>query len=136
MGTFGLFSSHDSASSISGLSIKTEQTNNEVTLKLSGRLDASQVTKLVSSLNTIKQNIRLDLAGVNFVDVRGLSALFAQKQKSAQDQYEFSMTNVQDSVRLIFEITKLDQVFLAQEAQHASFNFAAFLHSNENFVMA
>lgn len=80
-----------------------------------GRLDATGGESLRAQLSAIAPKNHpiwlIDLANVNFIDSAGLAAL-ASILKSARDYgCRLFICNVQQSIRLIFEITGLDQVF-------------------------
>jgi len=80
-----------------------------------GRLDAAGGANLKDQLTAISPTDYpiwlIDLANVNFIDSAGLAAL-ASILKAARDYgCRLFICNAQRSIRLIFEITRLDQVF-------------------------
>ena len=56
-------------------------------------------------------HIVVDLTGVTYVDSSGLAALIQGMQDVQEYGGKFALAGVQDNVRPIFEIAKLDQVF-------------------------
>ena len=56
-------------------------------------------------------HIVVDLTGVTYVDSSGLAALIQGMQDVEEYGGKFALAGVQENVRPIFEIAKLDQVF-------------------------
>ena len=53
----------------------------------------------------------VDLSGVTYIDSAGLAALIEAMQKVEAYGAKFLLAGLQDTVRSIFEISRLDQVF-------------------------
>ena len=53
----------------------------------------------------------VDLSGVTYVDSSGLAALIDAMQRVQQYGGKFGIVRLQETVRSIFEIARLDQVF-------------------------
>jgi anti-anti-sigma factor len=93
------------------MEIKIEQQERLTSLYLKGRFDAHTTQiffQAISDIAATTDKLLIDLSQVNFIDSRGLAALI-----SAQHRYgsHLSLRGVQDAVRLIFEITRLDSIF-------------------------
>ncbi len=56
-------------------------------------------------------HIVVDLTGVTYVDSSGLAALIQGMQNVEEYGGKFAIAGLQDDVRPIFEIARLDQVF-------------------------
>jgi anti-sigma B factor antagonist len=82
---------------------------------LTGRLDAHQVPRLRSQLEPGKENLTLDFSGINFIDSTGLAMLISLYKETRASKRELRITNLQDQVRLIFEITRLYSVLPIEE---------------------
>lgn len=86
-----------------------------VLIRLQGRLDSEGSANLQRQLSTIEpaQHTRwiLDLSHVDFVDSAGLVALIAALNMATQNKCRLVLCNPHPSVRLILDITQLDQVF-------------------------
>lgn len=89
----------------------TEQiTEQENTYMLEGRFDAHQAPKLQSKIEPINNNVTLDFSGVGFIDSTGIALLVRFYKYSKENTLNFRIINVQDQVRLIFEIAQLHTV--------------------------
>lgn len=80
---------------------------NGLIYQLNGRFDAHQIPKLKSRLEPLQSPVTLDFEKVNFIDSSGLAMLVSLYKKSREAGFALKITNLQDSVRLIFEITQL-----------------------------
>ena len=79
----------------------------EIDLHVSPRIAAS-LTQMIAS--TPKQLV-VDLSQVSYIDSSGLAVLIEGMQNVAAYGGKFSLAGLQESVRPIFEIARLDQVF-------------------------
>jgi anti-sigma B factor antagonist len=84
-------------------------------LALEGEIDLHVSPRVAASLN---EKIRdrppllvVDLTGVTYIDSSGLAVLIEGMQKVEEYRGRFALAGLQDSVRPIFEIARLDQVF-------------------------
>jgi anti-sigma B factor antagonist len=84
-------------------------------LPLQGEIDLHVSPGIVLSLAgmTAKRpaHIVVDLSGVTYVDSSGLAALIQGMQNVVEYGGKFALAGLQEDVRPIFEIAKLDQVF-------------------------
>ena len=92
------------------MEIHRVDSSNSTTYQLSGRFDAHQVDKVRSEVQDFQQNIVIDMSEVSFIDSSGLATLVNIFKKSRQENVELSICNIQDSVKLILEITQLYNV--------------------------
>jgi anti-sigma B factor antagonist len=79
----------------------------EIDLHVSPRISAS----LALMIEEKPQNLVVDLSRVSYIDSSGLAVLIEAMQNVAQYDGKFALAGLQDSVRPIFEIARLDQVF-------------------------
>ncbi|MGB3495636.1 MAG: STAS domain-containing protein [Elainellaceae cyanobacterium] len=90
------------------------------TCQLSGHINASSVDEcqktLIDALSSSScSTFVVDMQNVESLDSAGLMALVAALN-FAQDQGKaFTVTNVSDALRIIFELTQLDQAFVINE---------------------
>lgn len=78
-----------------------------LTMKLSGRLDASNAQKLTNELNSALNGVKeliFDFKGLSYVASAGLRALLTA-QKRMNKQGSMKIRNVADSVMEVFEMT-------------------------------
>jgi anti-sigma B factor antagonist len=84
-------------------------------LPLKGEIDLHVSPSVTASLNAMieKKPPRLvvDLSGVTYIDSAGLAALIEAMQKVEGYGGKFLLAGLQETVRSIFEISRLDQVF-------------------------
>ena len=81
-----------------------------LTFQLTGRLDAHQVPRIRAELEPLDRDFTLDLAGTGFIDSTGLAMLVTLTKRARERGVEFEVINLQDSVKLIVELMRLDQV--------------------------
>jgi anti-sigma B factor antagonist len=84
-------------------------------LPLKGEIDLHVSPSVTASLNEmiIKKPERMvvDLSDVSYIDSAGLAALIEAMQKVEGYGGSFMLAGLQETVRSIFEISRLDQVF-------------------------
>lgn len=84
-------------------------------LALEGEIDLHVSPAIAASLSNMiekkPKKLVVDLSGVTYVDSSGLAVLIEAMQKVGEQGSEFALSGLQESVRTIFEIARLDQVF-------------------------
>ncbi len=97
------------------MELKTRHINNVLVLELDGRFD----TQTVPSVRELIRNatsgepaqLVVNLDEVHFVDSTALSALVEGMKRSRQLGGDLRLCNLQQPVRMIFELTRLDRAF-------------------------
>jgi anti-sigma B factor antagonist len=84
-------------------------------LPLEGELDLHVSPTVVASLNMMiekkPKQLVVDLSHVTYIDSAGLAAFIQGMQKVEAYGGKFALAGLQETVRSIFEISRLDQVF-------------------------
>jgi anti-sigma B factor antagonist len=84
-------------------------------LPLKGEIDLHVAPSVTASLNAMiakkPRRLVIDLSGVTYIDSAGLAALIEAMQKVEGYGGKFLLAGLQETVRSIFEISRLDQVF-------------------------
>jgi anti-sigma B factor antagonist len=84
-------------------------------LPLKGEIDLHVSPVVTASLNAIiekkPKQLVVDLSDVTYIDSAGLAALIQAMQKVEAYGGKFLLAGLQETVRSIFEISRLDQVF-------------------------
>jgi anti-sigma B factor antagonist len=84
-------------------------------LPLKGEIDLHVSPVITASLNTMidkrPERVVIDLSDVTYIDSAGLAALIQAMQKVEAYGGKFLLAGLQETVRSIFEISRLDQVF-------------------------
>jgi anti-sigma B factor antagonist len=84
-------------------------------LALSGRLDAYVAPRVSEWLDAAAQaqpaNVVVDLQNVTFIDSTGLAILLKGMRRCRQQAGDLFLCGLQQPVRVIFEVTRLDQAF-------------------------
>jgi anti-sigma B factor antagonist len=95
-------------------------------MKLSGRFDAEgaafikgQITTLV---NETQPNLVVNMSDVSFIDSLGLTALVSGLKLCRRNHGTLKLVGLQTSVRLLFEITRLDHAFEIYDSEEEAFN--------------
>jgi anti-sigma B factor antagonist len=97
------------------MDISTEVYNGIPTAALTGRFDAFEVPSFVKWLES---NITpgtpfaiINLAGVEFIDSSGLTALVKGLKRCREREGDLVLCELQQAVQIIFELTRLDTAF-------------------------
>ena len=84
-------------------------------LPLNGEIDLHVSPEVAESLRTIiaakPKHLVVDLTQVTYVDSSGLAVLIEGMQKVQQYGGKFGLAGVQEDVKHVFDIARLDQVF-------------------------
>ena len=84
-------------------------------LQLEGEIDLHVSPEVAESLRPMVAKkpgvLVVDLTKVTYLDSSGLAVLIEAMQKVQEYDGKFALANVQESVKHIFEIARLDQVF-------------------------
>ena len=84
-------------------------------LRLRGEIDLHVSPALTESLNAMTkkkpERIVIDLSGATYIDSSGLAALILAMQRVEAYGGRFFLTGVQETMRSIFETSRLDQIF-------------------------
>ena len=84
-------------------------------LPLKGEIDLHVSPTVTASLNQMMEKkperLVVDLSDVSYIDSAGLAALIEAMQKVEAYGGKFVLSGLQETVRSIFEISRLDQVF-------------------------
>ena len=84
-------------------------------LQLKGRFDAHEVEPVNAWIQEViaqdKVKVVVNLAGVNFIDSTALSTLVRGMKKCREKQGDLHLCCLQQPVRVIFELTRLDKAF-------------------------
>lgn len=84
-------------------------------LPLEGEIDLHVSPRVAVSLAQIAQKkpaqVVVDLSRVSYIDSSGLAVLIEGMQNAADYGGKFALVGLQENVRSIFEIARLDQVF-------------------------
>ena len=96
----------------SGPTARRERSN---VLPLKGEIDLHVSPSVAASLNAMiekkPKRLVVDLSDVTYIDSAGLAALIQAMQKVEGYGGKFVLAGLQETVRSIFEISRLDQVF-------------------------
>lgn len=97
------------------MEVKTYSSGTINILSLKGRFDSYTVEDvrgwLEQIVETPQPNIVINLSEVNFLDSTALSALVLGMKQARERQGDLRLCGLQQPVRLIFELTRLDRVF-------------------------
>ena len=82
---------------------------------LEGEIDLHISPRVTSTLNAAvkakPRNLVVDMENVSYIDSSGLAVLIEAMQNVEQYGGQFALAGLQETIRVIFEIARLDQVF-------------------------
>lgn len=94
---------------------QTESMEKQAVLPLHGEIDLHVSPQIATSLQAMiarkPAQLLVDLSGVTYIDSSGLASLIDAMQRVQQYGGKFGIVGLQETVRSIFEIARLDQVF-------------------------
>ena len=103
--------------------IRTETGAGHHSISLAGRFDAHEIDgfrmafePLLSEPGTV---VRVDLASVVFVDSSALAELLRSQRAARESDGDLVLVNLSDPVRIILELTALEQVFTTETGASA-----------------
>lgn len=95
-------------------SIQTDETDGALVIRLTGEIDVASAPAvretILKSLNTWTGPLVIDMAGVDFIDSTGLSALLAGYQRARQLERPYSVAALRAQATKLFEITALTKL--------------------------
>ena len=96
-------------------SFVVERSEGLTTLRLAGDIDAAAAPQLRTVLAEIVDEaaprLRIDMAGVEFIDSVGISVLVAAYNRTMERGLDFEVATVPEGCLRVFEITRLTDVF-------------------------
>jgi anti-sigma B factor antagonist len=81
------------------------------TISLHGRLDASQVDSARAVFNQVTESCEVDFADLNYISSAGLGLLFGTQKKLVDDGGGLTLVNLSPHIREIFQIAGFDNIF-------------------------
>jgi anti-sigma B factor antagonist len=78
--------------------------------RLNGRFDAHETIRFKQQTEHIDRDVCLDLSNVRFIDSSAIACLIGLNRRCQETGHQFKIIQVQDTVRLILEITNLLQL--------------------------
>ena len=89
------------------------------TLVVTGEVDMATAGALRTALDALRasapdQDLRLDCAGLDFIDSSGLSVLAETRKELARNGHRLVIANLGESQREVFLVSGLDQVLVLE----------------------
>lgn len=98
------------------MNIATEHEGETTTFRLEGRFDAHEVDAFSELVNAELDEgcvrINVELSAVQFVDSAALAALTSGMKRCRERGGDLTLASPSDPVRVILELTRLDQAFV------------------------
>jgi anti-sigma B factor antagonist len=91
-------------------------------LRLEGRFDAYAIPELLQWFDQHPEvkRVVVNLSGVNFIDSSGLSTLVKGLKRCRQNGGDLVLSDLQQAVQIIIELTRLDKAFSIFENEAAA----------------
>jgi anti-sigma B factor antagonist len=80
------------------------------TVKLVGRLDASEADKALAMFRTIDQPVTIDMAGLDYISSAGIGVLIETFKRLQVAGHAFKLVRLQPRVRNVFAYAGLDRL--------------------------
>ncbi len=97
------------------MELSSEVINKVNILRINGRFDSNNASQVRNWFETIigaeQVGIVVNLGGVGFIDSTGLSTLVQGMKRARQVSGDLLLCGLQQPVRMVFELTRLDKVF-------------------------
>lgn len=87
------------------------ETSENGTIRLSGRLDASQVEKAKEVLDRVTESCAVDFGDLKYVSSAGLGILFATQKRLIDSGHRLKLLNLSPHIGEIFSIAGFDNIF-------------------------
>jgi len=81
------------------------------TISLHGRLDASQVDSARAVFNRVTESCEVDFADLSYISSAGLGLLFSTQKKLVDGGGGLTLVNLSPHIREIFQIAGFDNIF-------------------------
>ena len=102
-------------STSSELNVESEVINSTLVIRPQGEIDLGKSPdlrkKMGEFISRSPENIAVDLSGVSYMDSSGVATLVEALQQCRTASIQLTLCGMQDRVRSIFEIARLDMVF-------------------------
>ena len=97
------------------LNIDVQRSEGRCTVRLDGDIDMSTAPVLRKALleviETPVERLLIDLGGVGYIDSSGVGTIVELRRRIDRSGSDLVLTGLQERVRSVFEITKLDKFF-------------------------
>lgn len=113
-----------------------KQIDNIHILTINGRFDAHTAPAIKTWLRQVtvqtRPQILVHLGGTHFIDSAALAVLISGLKRCREQDGELVLTNLAQPVRIIFELTRMDQIFTIMASDSAA--LAALAHSRSKAI--
>jgi anti-sigma B factor antagonist len=93
------------------MELKSHLVNDVSVVELSGRFDSYEAPRLTNWFESAGSKVVINLSDVSFVDSSALALLVKGMKHCRQQGGDLALCSLQQPVRVIFELTRLDKAF-------------------------
>ncbi|GAB4530075.1 MAG: STAS domain-containing protein [Anaerolineae bacterium] len=106
------------------MEIKYRTSHGVHVLELNGRFDAYEVPAVVKWFedHPTARNVLINMQGVGFIDSSGISTLVKGLKRCRQNGGDLYISNLQQAVFIIFELTRMDKALNIYPDEAAALN--------------
>jgi len=90
------------------------QVDTDGTVKLSGRLDASQTDRAQAVLAELTRNVTADCSGLEYISSAGLGIIIVTHKRLLASGHGLKLVNLQPRVRNVFAYAGLDKFLVIE----------------------
>jgi len=84
------------------------------TVFLAGRFDASQVEKAKETLGGLNDSTEIDFSGLEYIASAGIGVILITFKRLSDAGKTFKLVNMTDRIRNVFQFAGLDKVFMIE----------------------
>ncbi|MFC1703964.1 STAS domain-containing protein [Candidatus Omnitrophota bacterium] len=103
------------------MQIKETENNGIVMLSVEGDIDLNSSPQMRTKFSELIQKqvlkIIINFARVDYIDSSGLATLIEMLQRLKKCQGQLRLANVSDKIKSLFEVTKLDKLFIMYNSE-------------------
>jgi anti-sigma B factor antagonist len=95
------------------MNITIQESNGSVLISIEGDIESTTIRPFNDQLENIinyHMDVRLDLAGVNYIDSSGIRALLTLMRRLKEDNRTLMLINSSDNIRRILQLSSLQKV--------------------------
>jgi anti-sigma B factor antagonist len=95
------------------MNITIQESNGSVLISIEGNIESTTIrpfTDEIKNIIDLHKNVRVDLAGVNYIDSSGIRALLTLMRRLKEDNRTLMLINCSDNIKRILQLSSLQEI--------------------------